>query len=33
MMTVEVEGQNPQKSAMLTHGDLMTRAEVLAQRL
>lgn len=28
----EVEGQNPKKSAVLTHGDLLKRAEKLAKR-
>ena len=29
---VEVEGQHPKKSAVLTHGDMLKRAESLAQR-
>uniref|UniRef100_A0AAV1UTM9 AMP-dependent synthetase/ligase domain-containing protein n=1 Tax=Peronospora matthiolae TaxID=2874970 RepID=A0AAV1UTM9_9STRA len=29
----KVEGQNPKKSAVLTHGDLLKRAEALAQSL
>jgi hypothetical protein len=30
--SAEVEGQNPKKSAVLTHGDLLKRADKLAKR-